>query len=398
MIEEKIDKVKTTLDTLLGKLTLPMYQPNLPEFDVNALIALIKSFLNPVISATMPLTAVLGKIPILGDIIGLLAVLQSGSGAATSLSKEDIMKLVPKKPELDPTLLDKLKAIGDDVMMFCMTLPTLLIQVIFAMIDAIYSKLKIITSIIPLGGMFPLNLVPAAITATPKILSLIKVLPGMMLDLAKGIIMDKLQEAMALAFPIPNIDMESLTAMADDINEQDAPNKSVADKKRSYDDVTKEIFESQLKPLGYSQIQAKTVQKNYIKIYNGSESLPPVEITEFEDNGKEQVLPSIGVSLVDVATLGATNNSGAQEEPGFKENKVKRTPPSVEDYESYFNALIGESDLKTSLNYQKMKKTKDVVGELYDSHKEQFKKYGHDVVLKDKLEPPQTKILGVLPL
>jgi len=140
------------------------------------------------------------------------------------------------------------------------------------------------------------------------------------------------------------------------------------------------------------------VQKNYIKIYNGSESLPPVEITEFEDNGKEQVLPSIGVSLVDVATLGATNNSGAQEEPGFKENKVKRTPPSVEDYESYFNALIGESDLKTSLNYQKMKKTKDVVGELYDSHKEQFKKYGHDVVLKDKLEPPQTKILGVLPL
>lgn len=123
--------------------------------------------------------------------------------------------------------------------MFCMTLPTLLIQVIFAMIDVIYSKLKIITSVIPLGGMFPLSLVSAAITATPKILQLIKVLPGMMYDLLKGVIMDKLWESMAMAIPKPNIDMDSLNALADEINEQKQAKKSKADNRKDYSDITK---------------------------------------------------------------------------------------------------------------------------------------------------------------
>lgn len=145
-------------------------------------------------------------------------MLSSGSGT-TVLSKEELKKLLPKKPELDSQLMDKLKKIGEDILLFCMTLPTILIQVIFAMIDVIWSKLKIITSVIPLGGMFPLSLLPAAIDATPKILKLIKVLPGMVVDCVKGLLMDKLWEAMALAFPTPNIDLDSLNAMADDINE-----------------------------------------------------------------------------------------------------------------------------------------------------------------------------------
>ena len=107
----------------------------------------------------------------------------------------------------------------NDVVLFVMTLPTLLIQVILAMIDVIYSKLKIITSIIPLGGMFPLSLLPAAIDSAPKILTLMKTLPGMMKDCVVGLIKDKLWESMALAFPKPNIDANSLLALAEDIKE-----------------------------------------------------------------------------------------------------------------------------------------------------------------------------------
>lgn len=139
-IEDKIDEVKLILDTLLGKLVAPMYNPDLPEFDVNALIAQIKALLNPVVSATAPLQAVVGNIPVLGDLAGILGMLSSGSGGG-KISKEDLKKLVPKKPELDPQLLTKLTGIGNDIMTFCMTLPMTLIQVIFAMIDVIYSKL-----------------------------------------------------------------------------------------------------------------------------------------------------------------------------------------------------------------------------------------------------------------
>ena len=38
-IEETIDQVKTLFDTLLGKINVPVFNPDLPEFDINALIA-----------------------------------------------------------------------------------------------------------------------------------------------------------------------------------------------------------------------------------------------------------------------------------------------------------------------------------------------------------------------
>jgi hypothetical protein len=66
--------------------------------------------------------------------------------------------------------MTKVNKIYDDIMVFCISLPTILVNLIFAMIDVIYSKLKIITSVIPLGGMFPLSLLPSAIDAGPKIL------------------------------------------------------------------------------------------------------------------------------------------------------------------------------------------------------------------------------------
>ena len=126
------------------------------------------------------------------------------------------------------------------------------------MLDLIYSKLKIIMSIIPLGNLFPLSLVPAAITATPKILKLIMVLPGMIGDLLWGILKDKFWEAMALAFTPPNIDMESLNALADDIAEQKKA-KRKAKKKLEYSDITKKYYNNFLKDKKYTMMQAKNV-------------------------------------------------------------------------------------------------------------------------------------------
>lgn len=74
-IEEKIDEVKKIIETLLGKVVAPAFQPDLPDFDVDKLIELIKTFLNPVISTTNPLKAVVGNIPVLGDLVGIMGML-----------------------------------------------------------------------------------------------------------------------------------------------------------------------------------------------------------------------------------------------------------------------------------------------------------------------------------
>lgn len=205
----------------------------------------------------MPLTAILGKIPVLGDLIGFLGMMRSGSGSST-LTREELEKTFPEKPEVPPKLKEKVNSIGNDIIQFCMTLPTLLIQVVFSMLDLIYSKLKIIMSIIPLGNLFPLSLVPAALTATPKICKLIMVLPGMIIDLLWGILKDKFWEACALANTSPWIDKESLTSLAEDIAEQKNA-KRKAKKKLDYSDVTKKIFESQLSGNNYTMMQAKNV-------------------------------------------------------------------------------------------------------------------------------------------
>ena len=127
------------------------------------------------------------------------------------------------------------------------------------MLDMIYSKLKIIMSVIPLGNLFPLSLVPAAITASTKIVPLIMTLPGMIFDLVVGILKDKLWEALALANPVPNIDTKSLNALAEDINEQRDAKRKAKKKKKDYSDVTEKIYESVLKDKNYTMMQAKNV-------------------------------------------------------------------------------------------------------------------------------------------
>ena len=155
-------------------------------------------------------------------------------------------------------------------------------------------------------------------------------------------------------------------------------------------------------------MQAKTIQKNYKAIFNGTDTTQ-TEITEFVDNGKDQNLPnatlnsfanagiSMANSLANVGSLGfydpdiqKVELDESELEAGFTETKITRKKPSPEDYEAYMKKLISESDLSASLNYERIKPTQNVVGEWYDTFKDQLEKYGDEVVLKDKMKPVRT--------
>lgn len=64
------------------------------------------------------------------------------------------------------------------------------------MLDLVYSKLKMIMSLLPLGGMFPLSLVPTAIQAVPKVMTMMKVLPEIVCRIVIGLLKDKFWEAL----------------------------------------------------------------------------------------------------------------------------------------------------------------------------------------------------------
>ncbi len=171
-IEEEIERIRKQLDGFLGKAIDEISDPNDTKFDLDILIAKIKKLIDPVMACISPLESVGGKLPILGSLTGILTSFAK-PGDDSGLTKEDIKKLVGEmKPEIPQKTLDDILLIKDDIVAMCMQMPLLLILVIFRMIDVIYSKLKIITSIIPLGSFFPLTLVGSAIDATPKIITL----------------------------------------------------------------------------------------------------------------------------------------------------------------------------------------------------------------------------------
>lgn len=78
--------MKDKFDVLLGK-AMGMY-PDSPTFNLQKVMALLMAVVNPVISATDPLAAVAGKIPILGNMAQLVALAGSSSAPSTSMSNE----------------------------------------------------------------------------------------------------------------------------------------------------------------------------------------------------------------------------------------------------------------------------------------------------------------------
>ena len=92
----------------MGKNISPKVDINSPDFDINVAIGELNKILDPVLGAISPIETVVGKIPVLGDLAGAIIKITSG-GNTGGLSKEDIKKLVPKPPEIPPTLKAKVQ-------------------------------------------------------------------------------------------------------------------------------------------------------------------------------------------------------------------------------------------------------------------------------------------------
>lgn len=132
-IEDKIQQVKDLLDGLLGRALVPALNPESVDFNLDLILAQMQAVISPLLSITAPLEAVGGKIPILGDLAGVLAMMKSSSGGS-KLTKEEIKKLLPKRPSLPANLMDSVKGIFDDIMVTAQMLPMILINIIFQML------------------------------------------------------------------------------------------------------------------------------------------------------------------------------------------------------------------------------------------------------------------------
>ena len=201
-IEETIDDFKKAIEDMLNASMPPAADPNSYDFDVDAVLGKLKGVLNPVTSAISPVEQVVGKVPVLGDLMSALTVVTSQSGPTTSLSKEDIKKMVPEPPEIPPALMAKIKTIKDDLIMFSIQLPTLLIDVIFQMLSSVFDMINMIAGVIGVPPMiFPFSLIKALPPLMPKIKTLVTQMPTIVEDTIKGVVKQKMAEAQALSIP-----------------------------------------------------------------------------------------------------------------------------------------------------------------------------------------------------
>lgn len=215
-IEDVIKQFNETLKTLLGRVPDPSLDPDSPDFDINALIGQLTSKLTPLMSSAAPLASVTGPIPVVGDLSKMLPVLSQSAQPTPGVSSDDVKKLVPNKPEVPPALNAQLDKLQINIMCACMQLPIIFIIAICNMVNVIYSKLKIITSVIPLGSLYPLNLVDTAMTAAPLAKDLMTNMPGLMYDIGSGLIKQKMAEVQAMGCSIP----KTLPVSQDEINTQ----------------------------------------------------------------------------------------------------------------------------------------------------------------------------------
>lgn len=201
-IEEAIDDFKKAIEDMLNATMPKAADPNTYDFDVDAVLGKLKSILNPVTSGISPVEQVVGKVPVLGDLMSALTSVTSQSGPTTSLSKEDLKKLVPEPPEIPPALMAKIKAIKDDLIMFSIQLPTVLIDVILQMLSAIFDMINMIAGVIGVPPMiFPFSLIKALPPLMPKIKTLVTQMPSIVEDAIKGVVKQKMAEAQALSIP-----------------------------------------------------------------------------------------------------------------------------------------------------------------------------------------------------
>lgn len=110
-----------------------------PDFDPDKILKDIEKIIDPVMNMMSPVESVVGKIPVIGDIVPVLTKFGTQEfPGENEISMKDVRALVPNPPDFPPSLMQKAKRLLQLVQQFLMMLPIILIDVIFKMLTAIY--------------------------------------------------------------------------------------------------------------------------------------------------------------------------------------------------------------------------------------------------------------------
>jgi hypothetical protein len=130
------------------------------------------------------------------------------------------------------------------------------------------------------GIPFPLSLIPNCISALPKIQDFIMKIPVLMYASVKGLLIDKLSEAMALTVPKPNINVDAIASgdlltasVIPKIQEAEAEKAAAQSKPKSRNQEYNEVISNKLssvEELGYGITDLQRILKSYKEIYDGS--------------------------------------------------------------------------------------------------------------------------------
>lgn len=203
-ILEQLEKAKDKLCKIINGYE----NPELPEFDPAKILIEIEKMLKPVIDGLKKLPV--PSIPGLADISELLKKLMAMASNLSGLSKIELNKLVPKRPQTPNKILDCISELINAIQTLMTALPLVLINVIFQMINVIISLFQQIAGVIGVPGIpYPLSLVPDCIELVPKIFDLMLNASTKISCMTKGIVRKKLQEIQALQIPSPPDNIKS---------------------------------------------------------------------------------------------------------------------------------------------------------------------------------------------
>lgn len=150
-----------------------------------------------------------------------------------------------------------------------------------------------------------------------------------------------------------------------------------------------------------------------------------ISVISYENNGQKSDIPNLqwkstlnigsdavnsvyqtGAGLADVGAGVALQNSSLGKKTvigkneienaptenvqyGLKWESLKRESPSPEKYSEYFDGLISGSEISSGLDYFRLYKTSQVLGEWYTMYRDQLSAIGvaDELVIKDRLIP-----------
>lgn len=182
IIVEKIKEIKTIFSLLLGKfqVLLPGCDITKIDFDVSIFLQPIMVIIETVIGCLNPLLAVLGNVPVIGDLMGLINMLiSSKSDPPSNVTPQQLQLAFPNKmPSLPDHITEEIDGLVQEIKDFVNSLPMMFFNIVFGMIGAIWSCFETIQGVIGVPPMiFPLNLIPAAIKAVPECVKLMQQAP-----------------------------------------------------------------------------------------------------------------------------------------------------------------------------------------------------------------------------